>query len=82
MNGIWRSPVLKPKSATWSGQRITTNTPNIISDRCAGTKNGRKRRCRNGRLPTGRLFQRELLMQVADAGDSFAGRFDFVFNIR
>jgi hypothetical protein len=43
-----RSPVLKPKSATRSGQRITTNTPNIISDRCAGTKNGRKRRCRDG----------------------------------
>jgi len=50
MNGVWRSPVLKPKSATRSGQRITTNTPNIISDRCAGTKNGRKRRCRDGRL--------------------------------
>ena len=48
MNGIWRSPVLKPKSATWSGQRITTNTLNIISDRCARTKNGRKRRCRDG----------------------------------
>src|ERR1700758_2374391 len=54
MNGTWRSPVLKPKSATRSGQRITTNTPNIISDRCAGTKNGRKRRCRDGRLPSGR----------------------------
>jgi protocatechuate 3,4-dioxygenase beta subunit len=28
------------------------------------------------------LFQRELLMQVADAGDGLAGRFDFVLNIR
>ncbi len=28
------------------------------------------------------LFQRELLMQVADSGDAFAGRFDFVLNIR
>ena len=54
MSGIWRSPVLKPKSAIWSGQRITTNTPNIISDRCARTKNGRKRRWRDGRLPSGR----------------------------
>ena len=28
------------------------------------------------------LFQRELLMQVADSGDALAGRFDFVLNIR
>lgn len=28
------------------------------------------------------LFQRELLMRVADAGDGFIGQFDFVLNIR
>jgi protocatechuate 3,4-dioxygenase beta subunit len=28
------------------------------------------------------LFQRELLMRVADAGDSLVGQFDFVLNIR
>ena len=28
------------------------------------------------------LFQRELLMQVADSGDALVGRFDFVLNIR
>jgi protocatechuate 3,4-dioxygenase beta subunit len=28
------------------------------------------------------LFQRELLMRVADAGDGLTGRFDFVLNIR
>ena len=28
------------------------------------------------------LYQRELLMRVADAGDGLAGRFDFVLNIR
>ena len=28
------------------------------------------------------LFERELLMQVADSGDALAGRFDFVLNIR
>jgi protocatechuate 3,4-dioxygenase beta subunit len=28
------------------------------------------------------LFQRELLMRVADAGDGLAGRFDFVLDIR
>jgi protocatechuate 3,4-dioxygenase beta subunit len=28
------------------------------------------------------LFQRELLMQVAEAGDGLVGRFDFVLNIR
>ncbi len=28
------------------------------------------------------LFRRELLMQVADAGDGFAGRFDFILDIR
>ena len=35
--------------------------------------------------PTNRrdgLFQRELLMRVADAGDGLTGRFDFVLNIR
>ena len=45
MSGIWRSLVLKPKSATRSGQRTTTSTPNIISDRCARTQKGRKRLC-------------------------------------
>jgi hypothetical protein len=42
------------KSATRSGQRITTNTPNIISDRCAQTKNGRKRLYCDGHLRSGR----------------------------
>jgi len=28
------------------------------------------------------LFQRELLMRVADAGDGLTGRFDFVLNVR
>ena len=28
------------------------------------------------------LFQRELLMRVAGAGDGLAGRFDFVLNTR
>ena len=28
------------------------------------------------------LFQRELLMRVADAGDGLGGRFDFILNIR
>lgn len=28
------------------------------------------------------LFQRELLMQVADTGEGLAGRFDFVLDIR
>ena len=43
MSGIWRSPALKPKSVTWSGQRTTTSTPNIISDQCAQTQMGSKR---------------------------------------
>jgi hypothetical protein len=34
MSGIWRSPELKPKTATQSPQKITTSTPNIISGRC------------------------------------------------
>ena len=42
MSGIWRSPVLKPKSAIRSGQRTTTSTPNIILDRCHRTQKGRK----------------------------------------
>src|ERR1035437_2357658 len=46
MSGIWRSPVLKPKSVTRSGQRTTTSTPNIISDRCARTQKGRTRQHR------------------------------------
>jgi hypothetical protein len=28
------------------------------------------------------LFQRELLMRVADSGDGLTGRFDFVLDIR
>ena len=38
MSGIRRSPALKPKSATWSGQRTTTSTPNTILDRCPRTQ--------------------------------------------
>ena len=55
MSAIWRSLVLKPKSATLSGQRTTTSMPNIISDRCAQTQKGRKRSCRDGpsRSPAG-----------------------------
>ena len=41
MNGIWRWPVRKPKTATLSEQRTITSTPNITSDRCAPTKNER-----------------------------------------
>src|SRR3974390_2938150 len=48
MSAIWRSLVLKPKSATLSGQRTTTSMPNIISDRCAQTQKGRKRSCCDG----------------------------------
>jgi len=48
MSAIWRSLVLKPKSATLSGQITTTSMPNIISDRCAQTQKGRKRSCCNG----------------------------------
>jgi hypothetical protein len=42
-SGIWRSPALKLRSATRSEQRITTSTPNIISDQCAPTQMGSKR---------------------------------------
>jgi protocatechuate 3,4-dioxygenase beta subunit len=28
------------------------------------------------------LFRRELLMRVADAGDGFAAKFDFVLDVR
>src|SRR5436190_4694181 len=46
MNGIWRSPKLKPKPATQSRQKTTTSTPNIISDRCPRTEERHKRlRC-------------------------------------
>src|SRR6516225_4539828 len=45
MSAFWRSLVLKPKSATRSGQKTTISTPNIISDRCAQTQKGRKRSC-------------------------------------
>jgi len=36
------------------GAENSTNTPNIISDRCARTKNRRKRPCKDGRLRSGR----------------------------
>lgn len=50
ISGIWRLRVLKPKSATRSGQRITTSTPNIISDRCPQTQKGPNRPCCDGHL--------------------------------
>ena len=50
MSGIWRSPKLKPKAATPSGQKTTTSTPNIISDRCPRTEERHRRLCYNGRL--------------------------------
>jgi len=42
MSGIWRSPALKRKSATRSGQRTTTSTPSIILDRCPRIQQERK----------------------------------------
>jgi hypothetical protein len=45
MSGIWRSPALKPKSATRSGQRITTSMPNIILGPYAWTEKERKTLC-------------------------------------
>src|ERR1022692_36493 len=53
-NGIWRSPALKPKSATQSGQRTTTSTPNIIPDRCPRIQKERKSLCCDGHLRSGR----------------------------
>src|SRR5271154_5466067 len=42
MSDTWRSPAQKPKSAIQSGQRTTTSTPNITSDRCARIQKERK----------------------------------------
>lgn len=50
ISDIWRLRVLKPKSATRSGQRITTSTPNIISDRCPQNQKGPNRPCCDGHL--------------------------------
>jgi len=49
-NGIWRLPALKPKSATQSGQRAITSTPNIILDRCPRIQKQRKSPCYDGRV--------------------------------
>jgi hypothetical protein len=49
MNGIWRSPKLKFKAETRSGQKTTTSTPNIISDRCPRTEKQDSRLCYNDR---------------------------------
>src|SRR5271154_4900065 len=53
MSDTWRSPAQKPKSAIQSGQRTTTSTPNITSDRCARIQKERKGLCRDGHLPSG-----------------------------
>src|SRR5271169_886293 len=50
MSDTWRSPTQKPKSAIQSGQRTTTSTPNITSERCARIQKERKGLCRDGRL--------------------------------
>src|ERR1700733_13181720 len=42
MSGTWRLPALKPKTATRSGQRTTTSTPNIILGRCPRSEKERK----------------------------------------
>src|SRR5271167_4949898 len=49
MSDTWRSPTQKPKSAIQSGQRTTTSTPNITSERCARIQKERKGLCRDGR---------------------------------
>jgi hypothetical protein len=41
MNGIWRSPARKLKTAIRSRQRITISTPSITSDLCPLTQKGR-----------------------------------------
>jgi len=43
MSGILLSPRLKPSLAISSGQRITTSTPSIISERCLRIEKRRKR---------------------------------------
>jgi hypothetical protein len=65
MSGIWRSLVLKPKTATWSARRTTISTPNIISDRCAGTQNGRKRLCCGDRLFTAPAVDDSIIRRVS-----------------
>jgi hypothetical protein len=58
MSSIWRSPAPKPKSATRSGPRITTSTPNIILGRYPRTEKERKtlscdcRQIRRSNFPT------------------------------
>jgi hypothetical protein len=42
---ISRWPKKKPGPEMSSGRRTTTNTPNIITDRCLGTEKGHRRRC-------------------------------------
>ena len=54
MSGIWRSPALKRKSATRSGQRTITSTPSIILDRCPRIQKERKSPCCDGHLRSGR----------------------------
>ena len=50
MSDTWRSPGQKLKSAIPSGQRTTTSTPNITSDRCARIQRERKSFCRDGHV--------------------------------
>ena len=44
-SGIWHSPALKRKSATWSGQRTITSTPNIFLGRCRRIQKEGKSHC-------------------------------------
>jgi hypothetical protein len=43
MSDIWRSHAPKPYPATRSGQRTTTSTPNIITDRCPRNRKPHRR---------------------------------------
>jgi hypothetical protein len=49
---ISRLPRKKPGLATLSQRKTTTNTPNIITDRCPWTESGHRKR-RSRRTPVG-----------------------------
>jgi hypothetical protein len=61
MSGIWRSPALKLKSVIRSGQRTTTNTPNIILGRCPRTAEGRRSSSQTLARRPSRLLKSRLL---------------------
>ncbi len=74
MSGIWRSPALKRKSATRSGQKTITSTPSIILDRYHRIQKERKSLCCDGHSRSGQSAHAVMTAGIAALGPEAVAR--------